>query len=1104
MTPGKGQSDLLEAVLSAPQRVVIVTGPARSGKTSAVLGLYLRHLDEIGRPGCLLIVPNFPAAAWVRRRLLEGSPTSVLIAPAVTTFAGLSASILSASGRRADTLRLARRRLLLARIVGELAAAGQLKALGRLADTPGLAAALDAAIAELKRAAVEPGGLARAVRGGDAKHADLLAVYRRYQQRLQATQRYDVEGQMWLARDVLADRPEAALGYDRLHAVAVDGFTDFTPTQREMLALLSRRVPRMLITLPVGAGPRRRRLWSWTRRALGRLRRALPDAAVVAADPAGERLSALFDLAPPDGEGARQPPPADRGGLSISVVDAPDLEAEVRSAARMVKADLAEGAPSVAVLARDLDAYAEPIQRVFSAHGVRVQPRPGRLDACGVVRYVLSVASLPPEYAFHDVLAVLRSSYFRPSALGEGFDRATAATAEMGVRTANVLGGRRAYGRAFERLARRARAAAEETGAEAEEIELGPLAADPQALQRAGEMIEALLSRVDAVASPSGAGEYVAALRRLIADLEVPAAAADHGDEALVAADLRALQALEELLDDLAAADVPGGRPAELLRWSAAVAPAPPERCESPVAVLDVLDARPLRFDRVYLLGVNERAFPRLHAERCFIDEADRAAWAGRGVVLDRRSDLLCREMLLFYLAATRADRALTVSTLGSDAGGTAHSASAFLADLLAAAGREGIAVRRRHIGPGQWVPPAGELACGDDAVNAAVLAAFGARPPPGGDAKALLARAGEHRPETLRRSAFGLLAVHRRWRRGEVDRFDGRIDDERLLRGLRRRFPGEWTFSATELNTYARCPWAFFATWLLRLQPLPEPELPLTPAAGGSFCHAVLWRVMTALRDRAGAGVLLADVDEEELRSALAEAVGAERRRLAERAVYPRLWDVQTERWRRLLWAYLTDQRRGGQDGPSLYFELGFGLTERLAGRMDAASAPEPVELTAGRHRIRLRGKIDRVDRVNAGLLAVDYKTGALPAAKDIREARDLQLALYAAALEEMFPEPSAGGAYHGVREGARRHFARFARRGGRRAEGEDYDERLAAALATAARYVQAMREGRFDALPDHDCSPWCPYRQICHYADHRAERKTGGPAGGRGSGDG
>jgi hypothetical protein len=35
-------------------------------------------------------------------------------------------------------------------------------------------------------------------------------------------------------------------------------------------------------------------------------------------------------------------------------------------------------------------------------------------------------------------------------------------------------------------------------------------------------------------------------------------------------------------------------------------------------------------------------------------------------------------------------------------------------------------------------------------------------------------------------------------------------------------------------------------------------------------------------------------------------------------------------------------------------------------------------------------------------------------------------------------------------------------------------------------------MRDGRFDVLPTHDCPGYCPYRQVCHYADARAELKV------------
>ena len=1090
------------ANLSLPAGVTVLTGAAGAGTSSAALDLYRRSLDEVGRPGCLLIVPNAPAAAQTRRRLLDAADTGVLIGPAVTTFAALAARILAAAGAPPRPLRAVQRHLLLVRIIAELAEAGRLKALAPLADAPGLTGALDRAIAELKRAAVAPEALAKAIDPGRDKDADLLAVYRRYQQALRDGGCADVEGQMWLARDVLRDRPDAPLGHDRLDAVAADGFTDFTPTQLEILAALSRRAATTLITLPLGADAGRQRLWFWTRRTLERIRRAMPDTRVVAMDGWHEPLTGLFDLSALAGAGA---PPKRVGkaacGPAITVLDAPDVEAEVAFVARAVKADLAGGAAggSVAVLARRMEPYAEPIERIFAAHDVPVAPAARRLDAVGAVRYVRAILSTPPEYPFGSVLAAIKSSYFRPAALGE-FDAATVATAEMTIRAANVLGGRDAYGRAFARHARRARARGEDFGAD-ESVRLGPLAADAGAIERAGALVEALLSRLDRLGAARDAGSYARAVRDLLADLEVAAAAADGPDDATVAADLRALEAFDALLDDFAAAGVPGGAaamPGALAR-AAAVAACPPARPESLVAVMDVLDARALQFDKVYLLGVTAGDFPHLAAERCFIGEADRAAWARRGVQLDRRSDLVAREMLLFYLAATRARASLTVSYVTSDAGGSDHAASAFIDELRAAAAAGGLSVAEAHVGAGEFVPPIDALASPADALNAAVSAAFAQRGGSDRRAAALLGWAGEHCPERLERVASGIFAAHRRWRAGPPDAFDGRLDDPAVLADLAARIPAEWCFSATELNAYAACPWQFFARYLLKLDPLIDPAPQLAPAARGLFCHAVLWRVMTALRDRDGGPADLTAVEPDDLRALLAEAVAAEKRRLDDRAVYSHLWDAQARSWEAMLWTYLAAQKRAASEPPDprgLYFELAFG---RAGGRdedADPASRPEPLAIDAGGVTLRLAGKIDRVDRVGIddgpALLAVDYKTGAVPAAGDIAAARDVQLALYARALAGMFPEPVAGGAYHGVADDARRYFASFKMTRGGLKPVDDHAERLERAMATVGAYVRSMAAGRFDALPERGCPRHCAYRHVCQYAEHRAARKA------------
>ena len=57
--------------------------------------------------------------------------------------------------------------------------------------------------------------------------------------------------------------------------------------------------------------------------------------------------------------------------------------------------------------------------------------------------------------------------------------------------------------------------------------------------------------------------------------------------------------------------------------------------------------------------------------------------------------------------------------------------------------------------------------------------------------------------------------------------------------------------------------------------------------------------------------------------------------------------------------------------------------------------------------------------------------------------------------------------------------------------AEVDEYDELLKQVLARVGEFLQAMREGRFDMMPTHDCPGFCPFRQICHFSPARDEVK-------------
>ncbi len=1064
---------LVERILAWPRRVMVLTGPAGAGKTSVALTVARRLSDGLGRSHCLVLAPNAPAGADWRRQLLRLSPTGVRVAPEILTFSDLAGRICSAAGLGQRTLSTLRRFVLLQQIVEELHTAGRFGALDSVADTPGLIRSLDRSIAELKRAAVEPDDLARAIGKTGGKLTDLLEVYRLYQQHLRDTQTYDREGQMWEARQVLADVEDSAElpGLAGMKAVVVDGFTDFTPTQLAILHRICRRLG-VLITLPY-QDDTRRRMWHWTDRTRQRIEETFQQDVECITLPGREGRfrevwDRLFDF--------EASPTALPAGWKL--LSAPDAAAEVAAVARRIKRLLIDdGDGRIAVLARSLDTYRPHIERLFAASDIPLAAAPKPLTDVPILQFLLDVAALQPDWPCRAVLRVLGNSYFRPQALG-AFGPREVAAAQMLIREGNVIGGREAYAQAAERLARRA--ASRRLEDDEEDFTLGPLRIDPPQLDAAVRLLEALFNLAETAGTPVG-------LQGLIDAMELSQAACHAGSTACIARDLRALEqlttALRELPQEAAAL--------EPLRRALDSVMCPAERSESLVDVLDVLDARTMRYDHVFLLGLSEGLFPQMFAESALISEANRQAWRQRGAMLDIRGDLTAREMLLFYLAVSRADKTLTVSFQACQNTGRFAAPSSFLLNLADTVGGGTVFQADGNfetIPPGPFIPPANQIATVPDALNAALGGLFNPQVDPCGEATAWAVTCV---PETLRRSVAGLVARNRRYVRGACDSFDGRISDPHLLETLASRF-GSAVFSAHQLNTYGQCPWQFFARYVLHLEPLTEPQRHLEPVTRGQFVHNVLFLLMSRLRDHKGGPFCLGDCTEEELCEALAQAVEtAGGNYTTTRVAYPMLWEIQTQQMHADLRRVLLRQRQNNPQVRHLYFELDFGTERENSQACDPASRHQTVDIQTPAGTVRLCGRIDRVDEVAAGsepaLRVVDYKTGQLPNQKDIEAGRSLQLPLYTEVVEQWFHRRCVGGVFEQVLNGKDVCFPPRTARG----DDRDFAQRRTDILRRIGQCIEGMVGGRFDALPTHKCPGYCPYRRICHYSPARSQIK-------------
>jgi ATP-dependent helicase/DNAse subunit B len=280
-------------------------------------------------------------------------------------------------------------------------------------------------------------------------------------------------------------------------------------------------------------------------------------------------------------------------------------------------------------------------------------------------------------------------------------------------------------------------------------------------------------------------------------------------------------------------------------------------------------------------------------------------------------------------------------------------------------------------------------------------------------------------------------------------------------------------------LETYRSCPFRFFVSSVLGLEPREAPTEGLDSAQLGNIYH----RIFEHLYREVGAGATL---------GALLEALP----RVAEAVLdaAPR-----EERFRATAWWELTRQQiredverslrvleslAGAEPGSYRFHQA--ERTFGIAGR----AGPSLVIKDGAADSFRVRGFIDRVDRDDQNhVRIIDYKTAGpwdfTPAA--VRTGKKLQLPIYALAAQDALGlgEVTEGFYWH-VRHA--RHsplqLSRF-----RSEEGAGPDAAMARAATMAWEAVRGARAGWFvPKPPDGGCPSYCPAVAFCWHYEAKA----------------
>jgi RecB family exonuclease len=240
-----------------------------------------------------------------------------------------------------------------------------------------------------------------------------------------------------------------------------------------------------------------------------------------------------------------------------------------------------------------------------------------------------------------------------------------------------------------------------------------------------------------------------------------------------------------------------------------------------------------------------------------------------------------------------------------------------------------------------------------------------------------------------------------------QLTRFDGLLDGAVLPSPA----DGRTILSATRLELWVRCPYAYFMNYVLGVGALDEPadEDGITPLERGSLAHQILDRFLTEsieAGDHPSHDVPWSSVHHQRLDSICDEEFAlVESRGLTGR---PLLWQRDSGQLRLALSEFLLhdDERRRDDLLTPVAAEMAFGFD---------GVEPLVLHLADGRT-LRFRGRIDRVDRaVGGGLVVTDYKTGQKRFYNKVSEespdvnGKYLQLPLYGLAARERMAAPDA-----------------------------------------------------------------------------------------------
>ncbi len=1060
--------------------LTLIYGPAHPYKASPAYERCSTHLDTGDSESFLWLFPTHFQAQLMRRQLIRASRTGLLTGHLALDLNSFIDMLYSLCPERRPALPLSAQRLL----VEDALAASAASAPYYSRQPERLSRGLTQLFRRLEETGTQPSDLGRTTQ----RSAELQVLYAAYLERLAAG--WSGSRERFVAVDAHLDRSALAQRFPGLGLLVLCGFVEmpapFLPVLEKLLAL----VPESIALLDYDEGPRffarTRPLYEFLRARAGRVERS-----AAGQHPAAAFSGRLFTHS--------------RASLDVPVerVACPDRVGEVTAMARRIRQLHQEQGIELAQIRmgfRNLDTYAELVAEVLPRHGLPFYLARGRpLATAPAMNTVFALIDAVLEGYSRAALFRLLSLPLVRLRYSFSDQTSTLSAADFAAWTRNVPSspGRGTWLAAIEsNFAYLESELGREGEPFSEDIDVFPtrredLLAELEALQPLKVSLTALFDLLQPLERRQDLPSFRQHVLHALSALGAEDALADGA-----AADGQALARFLELLDELcapAAALQPRtlSQFANLLRDAISQAHVP-AATRAGIQVTDLAAAGSAPCDYLFIGGLVQGEFPRLPPTDIFLEETQR-----RALHLDDDATTEA-ERLLFYRAVCTPRRGLGVF-YPKQSGSETLAPSPFVAEL------DGLLASQPSQCEAAAAPgTSAELHLALGRGLCAARASDSAH-----DALALYSQASQldGHATALRHLVRGLHSAEQRTIPERLGSHEGVLDEVSLLDALRTRLGAGYSFSATQLELYGRCPFRFFAQELLNLQPLRDPQEDDSALKRGTLVHRILYRFYAAHGEAA------------ERAENLTENIVELRRQGRQVAEEMKLTGFFSERELELLLGADDGEREGvlphflrlqaaaATPAVPTHFELSFGSYPGMGeGDPQSTTTPYAIGDPETGDEVRLSGKIDRIDRTADGRFVVfDYKTGRMPSLADIDAGLNLQLPLYLLAAESLFGElglyQGAGAAYLMLRDledcGRRGLFADATHRNtayvasGRHGiyNHEAYRQRLDEVRGFVLSYTRAMRRGIFHVTP-HDpdkICPHCPYQQSCRLDPQR-----------------